>query len=472
MSSRNASIKILNTFFSSNNSKTSLKHIIDSFFIRNHFSSSDRRFIFDMVKGTIRHLLKIDYIIDVFSNIKLDKIDFRILIILRLSVFQLLHMDRIPPYAVLNESVKITKRTSGLYSSKFVNAVLRKINEEKELENFINSNLNDRCKDKLEKISILHSFPLWIINYWNETYNKEEIERICKSLNEKTYNFIRVNNLKFSKKSLLENHLKDIAIDPSEFMECSSKDIEFKFFYNNILNGNTCLLDDVLILKSIQDLNELESFSKGFFSIQDYSSQIAVKFFLKPEKKEKILDLCGAPGGKASYMSELTNGESEIISVDINKYRLKLFNDNVKRLGIKNIKIMEEDVNRKNFLNKGGKYIDYFDKIFVDPPCSAFGTTYKNPDVKYNKKRDDIKRLSSLSLNMLRNCKDYLKQGGFIVFYTCTISREENQNVIYRFLDENSSEFKLEQISGKDFFEIMPYYFKSEAGFLAILKKK
>ncbi|MHB9129444.1 MAG: methyltransferase domain-containing protein, partial [Candidatus Humimicrobiaceae bacterium] len=241
------------------------------------------------------------------------------------------------------------------------------------------------------------------------------------------------------------------------------------------------------------DLIKTDLLSSGLIYIQDLSSQIALRYFLEPKANEKILDVCSAPGGKAINSSIMMNNTGKIIAVDNSLERIALIKENIKKMNIKNIEIMLADATMKSFLKTGfseGETIKNnkqnihdlkFDKIFIDAPCSALGTAAKNPDTKYNKNMGDIENLKKNSLKILENCDEYLKIGGKIVFYTCTLSRIENFEVIENFLtlyknkyeidiidtekifDEISPENKNEYIlKSEGYFEIMPYYFKSE----------
>jgi 16S rRNA (cytosine967-C5)-methyltransferase len=454
MKSRFAVTKILNNFMQAKSPDINFKEVVNSFFDNYSFSDMDRNFIYDISKGTIRHLIKIDYIISLFSKIDLEKLDNDILNIIRMSVYQLFYTDRIPSYSILNEAVDIAKKAGGRYSAGFVNAVLRKISNIDHKEKFSDEIIKKNITDPFERISVLYSFPKWIIDYWKNDYDIVEIEKICKSLNEPGLNYIRINKCRTSKDELKNIYLKEKIQEPENIHNPESgfdkKD----------------LFEDTLVLKNMQNLSSEDSFRKGLFTVQDFSSQFAVKYFLKPSKNQRILDLCGAPGGKATYISELTGGKIEIISIDINENKKKLFYENIARLGTKGINLYIKDVTRENYLNGNNKYENYFDKILIDPPCTAFGTISKNPDVKYRKSIGDIKRLSKISRKMLENSLRYLKPGGFTVFYTCTISKEENQQTIKNFIHENHS--KLQIINT---YEIKPYFFKSEGGFISVIKK-
>ncbi|MBN1298869.1 MAG: 16S rRNA (cytosine(967)-C(5))-methyltransferase RsmB [Actinobacteria bacterium] len=462
---------VLNNYFFKN---SSLKDEINRYFSRRTIPDIDRRFAYELIQGTVRFYLKLDYIISHFSRRPIDKIDFKVLNILRSAVYQFLYMDRVPGHAIVNESVSIAKKYTGISSGSYVNAMLRRISKVNGLSIFTASDISENIKDMLKRISINYSFPLWLVKYFCRMYSLERVLKTIEFFNRPPQVFIRVNRLKITKKQLLDMFYRKGFTEGKDFLSMGDTPEEKKIF------------SDTFILKKIYGIKELDIFKAGYFYMQDFSSQFAVKYFLKPLKKQKILDLCGAPGGKATYISELTNDECVIDSVDINPERLLIFKENIDRLGIKNINIIEGDAANLNLNNRE----DYYDSIFIDCPCSAFGTISKNPDVKYNKNTDDLKRLATVSEQILSGSLKYLKPGGKIVFYTCTLSYIENQQIIKRFLKSNQQKCRpLQALKTDDinvflerkqiqllesenyYFEIFPHYFGSEGGFISVIEK-
>ncbi|HJX01641.1 MAG TPA: 16S rRNA (cytosine(967)-C(5))-methyltransferase RsmB [Candidatus Humimicrobiaceae bacterium] len=463
---RKAAFLILTKYFKE---KKSLKDIINSSFEAYKLSGLDRRFIFNIVKGTVRYYLKIDLVLSLFSARDIKDIDFTVKNILRMGVYQLLYMDKIPDYSTVNESVELTRENVSISSSKFVNAILRKISSTADIDSFINEEIKRQAKDDADRMSIDYSYPDWLIRYWVDWYGVEKTSLICRTLNENPHTYLRFNKEKITREEVLkEPGMKSTAS------------------HDNVLTGS-------IEVSSVQDISETGIYRRGLISVQDLSSQIAVKYFMNPQIGEKILDTCAAPGGKTAYISELIGDRGEVISVDISRKRIKILENNLGRLNSKNVKLIEADVTKKNFLDssKPGSYAGYFDKILIDVPCSAFGTISKNPDAKYNKTMDDLMRLSEISFRMMVNCDIYLKTGGRIIFYTCTLSPIENQQVIDRFLKEfkgkyivekpgisdklklilDSKENNMPEKSPETCSEIMPYYFGSEGGFICILRK-
>lgn len=484
---RRITLLILNEYFKK---KKSLKDIINFYFKNYRISGLDKRFIFNIVKGTVRYYLKIDFLLSFLSDKKIKDIDFAVLNILRMGIFQFMYMDKVPSYSIVNESVELTKKNVTLSSSKFVNAVLRKVSSVPNIDSFVKDKIDRLEENEIDKISIDYSYPGWLVKYWFDWYGKEKTILICQSLNENPHIYLRFNKNEITREELV----KELSMKP--------------------VNGRRLPEDvygDAVEVSSVQDISETDVYREGLISVQDLSSQIAIKYFLEPLEGEKVLDVCAAPGGKTAYIAELVKNGGEVVSVDISKTRLEILKDNLGRLNIRNVGIVEADAAKPGFLDKsmdiliskgsechtkasdkkGLKNITgYFDKILIDAPCSAFGTISKNPDAKYNKVMDDIIRLSEISYRMIVNCDKYLKVGGKLVFYTCTLSPVENQQVVGRFLKEFKWEYVVEKPNTPDrlisalnlkkndagtgeevYFEIMPYYFRSEAGFICSLLK-
>ncbi len=506
---RRIALLILNEYFKK---KKSLKDIINFYFKNYRLSGLDKRFIFNIVKGTVRYYLKIDFLLSLFSDKKIKDIDFVVLNILRMGIFQFMYMDKVPSYSIVNESVELAKKNVTLSSSKFVNAVLRKVSSVPNIDSFAKDKIDRLVEDEVDKISIDYSYPGWLVKYWLDYYGKEKINLICRSLNENPHIYLRFNKNKITREELSKGlGTKSIDGKPRSqnikaIHEPISDNIETKGDNNKQFVSQDNILEDAIEVSSVQDITRTDVYRKGMVSVQDLSSQIAVKYFLRPRKGEKVLDVCAAPGGKTAYVAELVENKGEVVSVDISKNRLEMLEDNLDRLNIRNVRIIEADAAKTDFLERSGDieengdlkngrtlndYNEYFDKILIDAPCSAFGTISKNPDVKCNKAMGDIIRLSEMSYRMMVNCDKYLKVGGKLVFYTCTLSPVENQQVIGRFLKEFKGKYIVERPDIPDrlisalnlkkndagtgeevYFEIMPYYFESEAGFICSLLKK
>lgn len=356
--------------------------------------------ISELVYGTITWKLTLDEIIKKYSNIKLKKISIWILNILRMGIYQIIFLDKIPKSAAVNESVNLAKRYGHKSSSNFVNAILRKVsvNDYKELE---------EIKDDKERISKTTSMPMWIIEELLKQKNLKEVEEICKNSNLKPNTTIRINKLKTNKKDF-EERLKERKI---EYLEGS--------------------LEDFFVLKKVKNIENIDLFKEGFFTVQDEGAGLIVDV-LAPREDEYILDACSSPGGKTTYIAEKMKNEGKIEAWDIHEHRVKLVQNVAKRLGINIIQAKTQDATEFN-----QDLVEKFDKILLDVPCLGLGVIKRKPDIKWKRKKEDIEEITKIQKAILNNCSKYLKKNGELVYSTCSILKEENEDIIEGFLKEN-----------------------------------
>ncbi|MBZ4663821.1 MAG: rsmB [Caloramator sp.] len=385
----------------------------------------DRAFTSEIVYGTLRNLIKIDYFINKFSNIKTSKMTKWVLNSIRIAVYQIFFMDKVPEYAAINESVEIVKQKEKKASG-FVNGVLRSILRNKEKFNIIN------VKDKIKKLSIQYSHPEWMVKMFIDEFKEQFTEELLKANNTTPNLTIRVNTLKISKEDL-KNILEQKGI--------------------KVYDG---VVEEALILEDFSNIEKSEEFNKGFFIIQDESSMLPSRV-LDVKEGMKVLDLCSAPGGKTTHIAQLMNNKGEIIAFDIHEHKLKLINDNSRRLGID---IIDAKLKDAEILME--EYIDYADRVLVDAPCSGLGLLRKKPEIKYNVKKEDINKLTLIQKCILNNAAKYVKKDGCIVYSTCTITSQENEGLIEEFLKENHN-FVLEDIN-----EFLPQKLKTQEKYLKI----
>lgn len=372
---------------------------------RKKLEEKDIGLISEIIYGVTSWRLTIDEIIKKYSKIKIKKISPWILNILRMGIYQIIFLDKIPKSAAVNESVNLAKRYGHSSSSNFVNAILRKV-EKSDYEEFF------QIDDNIEKISKTTSMPIWIIEELLKNNNIETVEQICKNSNLKPKITIRINNLKTNKKEI-EQKLK-------------GKNIEYK----------ETEYEDFLILEKIKNVENLDLFKEGLFTIQDISAGQTAKI-LNPQKGEYILDACAAPGGKTTYIAEIMGNEGQILAWDIYEHRTKLIEENADRLGITIIKTEVKDASIYN-----NELKEKFDKILLDVPCLGIGVIKRKPDIKWQRKVEDVKEIADIQKRILENCSKYLKSGGYLVYSTCSIIKEENENIIFQFLKENNN-FKI-----------------------------
>jgi 16S rRNA (cytosine967-C5)-methyltransferase len=367
---------------------------------------------------------------------------------MRLGVYQLLFLTKVPPFAAVNESAKLAGLYGDIGKVRFVNANLRAV---------------DRGRDKIEypdierdpelHISVVYSHPLWMVKRWVKTFGVEATINLCQSNNETPPLTIRTNTLKTSRQELfceLETNVKEISLTP-----CSSEGLQ---------------------IRGSSDITALPSFEKGLFQVQDEASQL-VAHIVAPKPGERVLDACSAPGGKTTHIAQLMENRGEIFALDINSSRLALLGENCKRLGITNVKAFKKDAS----LPLG--FSEKFNRILVDAPCSGMGVLKRNPDSKWKKREEDIAPLKRLQLSILNNLADCLKEDGVMVYSTCTVTPEENEEVIDDFL-ANHPEFVLDSISevfpascgslvdNRGFFKSYPHLYNMDGFFAARLIKR
>lgn len=373
---------------------------------RNKINDKDIGLISEIVYGVTTWKLTIDEIIKKYSKIRLKKISPWILNILRMGTYQIIFLDKIPKSAAVNESVNLAKRYGHASSSNFTNAILRKI-EKEDYEEFF------QIKDDVERISKTTSMPVWIIEELMKNNTIEEVEEICKNLNLRPEIIIRINKLKTTKEEIMRK-LEDANIEYREIPD----------------------MEDFLVLNKIKNIENLSLFKEGLFTVQDASAGLTA-IVLNPQEDENVLDACSAPGGKTTYVAELMHNKGKIEAWDIHEHRTKLVEKNAERLGIK---IINTDV--KNSAEYEEKYKEKFDRILLDVPCMGIGVIKRKPDIKWQRKKEDIEEISQLQSKILETCSKYLKRGGYLVYSTCSILKGENEDIVNDFI-KNNSDFEI-----------------------------
>jgi len=411
--------------------------------------SLDDSFIRELVYGVLENKLFIDWIIAKYSKTKIGKISPIILDILRLGVYQLMFMDRIPDSASVNESVNLAKRFSHRGTHGFVNGILRNIIRDKD-----NIELPDKDKEPVEYLSIKYSHPKWMVEKWIDEFGFDFTESLCFANNTKPKLNIRVNTLKITREKLIAN-LREKGLIVSE----------------------TKYADDGITIDNPIKITELEEFQKGYFQIQDESSMLVAQV-MNPLEGSVVMDVCSAPGGKTTHIAQKMKNKGRIIARDIYDHKLKLIEDNAKRLGINII-----ETENYNALELDETLIEKIDYCLVDAPCSGLGLLRRKPDIRWNKNEDNWKEIAKLQYSILENASKYLKKQGVLIYSTCTIEKEENIKIVKKFLSENDGfhleEFKnqidnseLSNSSLNGYIELFPNTHDTDGFFIAKIIKK
>ena len=408
-------------------------------------SQQDRAFVTEIVNGTLRNIYYVDYVIDQFSNTKLSKIKPWLLAVLRTAVYQMLFMD-VPDNAACNEAVKLATARGYQTLSGFVNGVLRAIGRGK-------AEIKLPEKGTAEYLSVVYSHPLWLVKMWVAYYGYEKTEALCQADNEAPDVTIRVNTLKTDAETLAKQ-LKEKGI--------------------TVRQGS--LWKDALHLSRTADLGRLAEFQEGLFHVQDESSQTAVAV-LDPQKGEKILDLCAAPGGKTFTMAEHMENSGEIHAGDIYEHKAELIADGAQRLGISIVKTSVRDASVED-----ASAIGAYDRVLADVPCSGLGLLRKKPDIRLKKDGSEIDALVGIQRQILEQAAKYVKDGGVLVYSTCTLSRKENEKNVEWFL-QNHESYRLEDLGQylpeslaaegeKGYITLFPQSHHTDGFFIARLRKK
>ena len=365
-----------------------------------NINSKEKAFITEIFYGVIRNKKFLDYIIE--KNTKEIKKEW-IRNLLRISIYQITFMDS-DNKGVVWEATELAKKKYGVPISKFINGTLRNYlrNKDSELKNLADE----------KNYEVLYSIPEWFCDILEKQYGNENLKQSITSLKKIPYLSVRVNKLKYSEEEF-EEFLKEKDIQ-------IIKKVDTVYYINSGLIINS------------------EEFKTGKIIAQDASSYLAARN-LGVIPNELVLDICAAPGGKTAVLAENMENEGEIIAIDIYQHKIKLIDTNMKKLGIDIVKAIVMDARN---VNKQGRK---FDKILVDVPCSGYGVIRKKPEILYSKNKENIEELAKLQLEILNSAADILKDGGELIYSTCTITDEENTNNIEKFLKERE-EFKAEKL--------------------------
>jgi 16S rRNA (cytosine967-C5)-methyltransferase len=365
-----------------------------------HLSSLDRRFVQELVFGTTKMRRRLDFILKQFLERKAEDLTPWIRNILRMGIYQIDFLQKVPHSAAVDESVKLAKRFGHKGTVALVNAVLRSYLRDEGRVSF-----PSRDVDPVQNIALFYSFPDWMVEEWMRLFGEEDTVRLCEEFNRKPHLTCRINSLK-ADPELLKQQLEVARV---------------KFQMGRYL-------DNYIALESRIDLDRFGPLQRGLVYIQDESAGLSVQL-LDPQPGERLLDLCAAPGGKATHIAELTRDQALIVAVDLNLGKLNILKGNCERLGTRSV--VSCCANATDFS------CHPMDRVLVDAPCSALGTLGGNPDARWRKQRHDPARLHVLQLEILSNAARLVKEGGVLVYSTCTLSAEENEQVIEEFLSRH-----------------------------------
>ena len=403
----------------------------------NALESRDRRFVRELVLGVLRWKLRLDRIIDLYYTNKSRPLDHDIRMILRSGLYQLMFMNSVPDWAAVDESVEIASSQNGKPAAGLVNAILRRFLREGEPV------ITDT--DDASRLSTVNSCPKWLVDRWISRFGIETAERIAVAGTVRHPVSVRANTIKTNAEiledALLAEGFKTIAGSMPGYFE----------------------------VHEAGGLFGISAFDKGLFTVQDAAAGMA-SMLLDPKPGESILDLCAAPGGKATHCAELMDNTGSIDAVDRNKNRLKLVKQTAARLGHDIITCHEGDAATFKNASRAG-----YDRVLCDVPCTGTGVLSKRPDMKWRRFPDDLPRLAETQFSILANAVSLVKPDGIIVYSTCSLEREENEDVVNRGIDELGLELaddeRFDEYASDTGYFILPHMMGGTGAFAAKMRR-
>ncbi len=414
---------------------------------RSKLERRDKALLTELVYGSLRAEGTLDWVLSQFTTKPIEELPPSIRDILRLAIYQLLYMNKIPVHAACNESVKLSKKISGKTFAGLVNALCRRVAKEKDQLLWPKWE-----EDPIGFIVLTTYHPRWIVEMWVDELGLEATNQLCQANNRRFPLALRANTLKTTVTEL-RSRLEQRGMETTP----------------------STLIPEALLANRIGDISELPEFQNGLFQIQDESSMLA-SYVVDPQSGESVLDLCAAPGGKTTHLAALMKNKGRIIAVDLHAHRLKLIEENCRRLGVEIVQLKKGNATRlKDYMD------ETVDRILIDAPCSGLGTLGRRPDSRWRKTPQTIKQLVTLQQRLLESASGFLKPGGILVYATCTISRQENQDVANNFIMKHK-DFTWDEavkythgniFSGDEpWIQLFPHVHKTQGFFIARFRRK
>jgi 16S rRNA (cytosine967-C5)-methyltransferase len=404
-----------------------IEDLLDQALGTSRLSSPDRHLCQELVYGAVRWQAALDWLIARKTNNRTQKVGLQNL--LRLGLYQIFWLDRIPNHAAVHETVEMAKTGGFGPQSGFVNAVLRGYIREFEPTRQLLQEL------KLQQPALGFSHPEWLVARWQSRWGTEHTADLMAWNNTVPKTFARVNTLKTNAEKLL--------------VQWRDENVEYDFVRRDWLEENL-----VFELKSHPPLHRIPSFQQGHFYIQDPGTLLAVRE-LAPQTGQAVLDLCAAPGGKLTYIAQLMRNEGRLMAHDVGPERLELTKSNCTRLGVTCVQTISS-------LTESSPP---FDRILIDAPCSNTGVMRRRVELRWRIRAEELERLRATQLDLLMQSAPLLKPGGTLVYSTCSLEPEENRQVVDEFLKQRR-EFKLESQH-----ELLPFSDGVDGAYVAKLRR-
>ncbi|MFT8320887.1 MAG: 16S rRNA (cytosine(967)-C(5))-methyltransferase RsmB [Bacillus sp. (in: firmicutes)] len=440
---RETALDIIETI---NNNQAYSNLLLNTSIKKNQVPVKDIGLLTEMVYGTLQRKMTLTYYLQPFLK-NSHKMQSWVVTLLQLTLYQILYLDRVPDHAAIHEAVEIAKKRGHKGIAGLVNAVLRSIQRQgvPSLETI---------KDPIEKLAVETSHPQWLVKRWVDQLGLEETRKMCELNLVAPTQTARVNTTKISREECLSQLEK-------EGYQVVASDV--------VPEGIHCVKGN---------LANSSSFQKGLVTIQDESSML-VAYALDLKEPLTVLDACAAPGGKSTHIAEKMNNKGQVLSVDLHEHKVKLIRQNADRLELDTIETKVMDSRKLDEVLEEGS----FDRILIDAPCSGFGVMRRKPDIKYTKAEKDIERLHTIQLQLLEKMSPLLKKGGLLIYSTCTVDANENEEVAVRFLEQNSDFYQdttlvermpesVRPYVKEHELQVLPQYFGSDGFYIAALRKQ
>ena len=397
-----------------------------------YLEKQERAFLTRLAEGTIEHMLELDFIINSFSKVKVNKMKPLIRNLLRMSVYQLKYMDSIPDAAVCNEAVKLARKRGFGQLRGFVNGVLRNIARELKYLQYPDEKL-----EPVRFLEVTYSVPAWMVEQWIKDFGYDQTKGICESFLKERPITVRTNLTKTTPEALKSKlEAEGVTVEKIE-----------KLPYAFEISG-------------YDYLQALESFAEGLFYVQDVSSMMVAEM-AAPEKGNYVIDVCAAPGGKSSHVAEKMAGTGMVEARDLTEYKVSLIEENIERHGLTNMTAVQMDATVYDETSK-----EKADVLICDLPCSGLGVMGKKTDIRYKMTAEKQRDLVQLQRQILDTVYTYVKKGGTLVYSTCTIHKDENAGNVDWFVKKHP---EFEVISSEQMFPGGEYH---DGFFIAKLRRK
>ena len=437
---RGIAVKLLSRYESSD---SYIDKLLDAELRRTDLLPPDRALVTELVNGTVRWQSRLDWILTGFYHGEFTKCLPIVKNSMRIALYQMLFLSKIPPPAAINESVEIVKRLKGERHAGIVNGVLRNI-----LRNIANIRYPSREENEVLHLSVHSAHPQWMVRRYVERFGGEDAEHLLNANNFRPMLTLRVNTMR----AKVEDVIQQLT------------DAEIKFDVSPIHPNS-------ILITSLRDVRALHSFTSGEISVQDASASLAV-ILADPQPGMLVYDLCSAPGGKAVLAAELMKNKGRVVALEKYESKLRFIEENANRSGVNIIEPKHGDA--REFQPE-----ESADLVLVDAPCTGMGTLSKKPDIKWRRSLDDVRKMATVQGEILDHAAGLVRAGGRIVYSTCTIEPEENADVVSKFLSahpefvlDRAEQFLPSDVCTDGFLQTFPHRHRSDGAFAARLTKK